>query len=75
MGLADDSSLRRHVTTAAAELGRSVSRSEIEQAVIGGFDRILKSQCARAELSREERQREATLIPDYSIQTTRRVDP
>jgi len=75
MGLADDSSIRPHVTTTTAELGRSVDRSEIEIAVIGGFGRILENDPASGELSAEERLRETTLIQSHSIQTPEQVDP
>jgi len=73
MGLADDSTLRPHVTTLTAELDRRVQRSEIEEAVIGGFAGIFGNIPTAGSLSANEVSCETELTPTFSIQTT--TDP
>ena len=75
MGLADDSTLRPHVTTLTAELDRPVQRPEVEQAVIGGFAGILGDAPVAGSPSAKEISRQTELIPTFSIQTTTDPDP
>ena len=75
MGLADDSTLRPHVTTLTAELDRPADRPEIEEAVIGGFTGILGGAPAAGLLSANEVPRETELIPTFAIQTTTDPEP
>jgi len=58
MGLADDSTLRPHVTTLAAELERRVQRPEVEAEIIAGFAGILGDAPVAGPLSAGERSRE-----------------
>jgi lipoate-protein ligase A len=69
MGLADDSLLRRQVTTANAELGRSVPRAEIETAVWTGLAEVLSIGLARGGLSDLELDRETRIIDRFDVQT------
>jgi len=69
MGLTDDSSLRPHVTTIAAELGRSVDRTEIEVAVVRAIANDLSVEFAAGRPSRGESEREAELVAGFLIQT------
>ena len=75
MGLADDSTLRPHITTLTAELDRPVQRPDIERAVIGGFTDILGDSPTAGWLSANEVSRETELTPAFSIQTTPDPDP
>ena len=69
MGLADDASLRPHVTTFAAEIGRAVSRAEIETAAVTALTEVLGVSLAVDGVSSAEGSRESELIPDFDIQT------
>jgi lipoate-protein ligase A len=75
MGLADDSTLRPHVTTLTAELERPVQRPEVEEGVIAGFAGILGDAPAAGSLSAGEHSRETELLSTFSIQTTADSDP
>lgn len=75
MGMPDDSTLRPHVTTLAAELGRSVQRAEIEEAVIGGFAWFLGDAMDARDLSEYEHLRHTELVTIFSIQTEETPDP
>jgi lipoate-protein ligase A len=69
MGLADDASLRPHVTTFAAELGRAVGRLEIETAAVTALTDVLGVSLAVDGISSAERLRESELVPEFDIQT------
>ncbi len=75
MGLADDSSLRPHVTTFAAELGSTVSRSEIEPKVVQAIVDHLNVKVAERSLSTAELVRETELIADFDIETDSNLNP
>ena len=75
MGLADDSSLRPHITTVMVELDRPVQRPEVEEAVISGFAGILGDAPMVGSLSATEIARETELTPTFAIQTTTDPDP
>jgi lipoate-protein ligase A len=70
MGLADDSSLRPHVTTIAAELGRIATRNEIEAAILRAVADHLAVELAPGRISRAESEIEAALTAAFSIQST-----
>ena len=75
MGLADDFTLRPHITTLKVELDRLVQRPEVEEAVISGFADILDGAPAVGSLSANEVSREIELVPTVAIQTTPDPDP
>ena len=67
MGLADDSVLRPHVTTLAAELCRSVDRAEVEEAVIAAFAGELEVALEPGDLTTSEVRRARELEPSFRI--------
>ncbi len=69
MGLADDSLLRPSVTTLTAELGRCISRAEIESAIVDGMAEGLGVTVTDGPLGSGEIDRERALTPDFDIQT------
>ena len=71
MGLADDSTLRPHITTFADELGRAVTRNEIESVVVATVPGVLGVTLTIGALSAAEAERESELIRDFDIQTDR----
>jgi lipoate-protein ligase A len=73
MGLLDDSVLRSHVTTLAAELGRPVVRDEVEPTVVKALGDHLGLDTAVGSVSSSEAAREAQLTPDFVPETP--VDP
>jgi len=73
MGLTDDTNLRPHVTTIAAELGGSVDRTEIEVAVVRAIANDLSIEFVASRPSRGESERESELVADFLIQAT--ADP
>ena len=75
MGLIDDSTLRPHITTFADELGRSVTRDEIESVVVATVPGVLGIALAIETLSATEAERESELIRDFDIQTDLDPDP
>ena len=75
MGLADDTTLRPHITTLMVELDRKVKRPEIEEAVIGGFAGIFGEAPVAGSLSADECSRATALTPTFAIQTTTDPDP
>jgi lipoate-protein ligase A len=75
MGLANDSTLRPHVTTVAAELDHPVHRTKIEEVVIGAFGRILGDSMAAGDLSENEHLRQTELVTSFAIQTVANPDP
>jgi lipoate-protein ligase A len=75
MGLADDTTLRPHITTLTVELDRPVQRPEVENAVTRGFAGILGDAPVAGSLSANERSRETELTPTFAIQTTTDSDP
>jgi lipoyl(octanoyl) transferase len=75
MGLADDSTLRPHVTTLTAELDRPVTAKEINPKVIDAFSELLGSAPIRQDLSRTETTRGSEQIPEFTIQTTDHPHP
>lgn len=70
MGLVDDAILRPHVTTIQAEIGRPVTRSEIETAVVRAVADRLSVAPVAGRLSPTETKRETGRISGFSIQTT-----
>jgi len=75
MGLADDSTLRPHVTTFADELGRTVTRDEIESVVVATVPGVLGVTLTIGNLSAIEAERESELTRDFDIQTDSHPDP
>jgi len=75
MGLADDSTLHPRITTFADELGRTVTRNEIESVVVATVPDILGVTLANEALSATEAEREFELIRDFDIQTDPDPDP
>jgi len=75
MGLTDDSGLRLHVTTFADELGRAVTREEIESVLVATVPDVLGVTLAIVALSAMEAVRESELILDFDIQTDLDPDP
>jgi len=75
MGLADDSTLRPHITTFADELGHAVTRSEIESVVVATVPGVLGFTLTIGNLSAIEAERESELIRDFDIQTDPDPDP
>jgi hypothetical protein len=75
MGLADDSTLRPHITTIVAEGGRGVSRKEIESAVVAAVSGILGVRLTHGTISPAETARETDLGPEFRIQTKGDPDP
>lgn len=69
MGLADDSLLRSSVTTLTAELGRCVSRTEVESTIVDSIAQGLSVTMTDGRLGSGEIDRERALIPDLDIQT------
>ncbi len=69
MGLADDSSLRPHVTTFAAELGRQVTRTEIEPSVVRAGAEEFGVTITEGRLGPGEISRERELMTVFSIPT------
>jgi lipoate-protein ligase A len=67
MGLADDSRLRPHVTTLAAELGRAVARAEVEAAVTAAFADELLVSLEPSRLTADEERRARELAPSFRI--------
>lgn len=67
MGLADDAALRPHITTLAAELGRSVDRGEVEGAVVEAIAEVLDLELAAAPLNAAEATRERQLAASFVI--------
>ena len=75
LGLADDSELRPHVTTLAAELGSAVIRSDIETAVAHGLAARLGIKLVGGEISSKEWRFETTESSRFAIRTSRAGDP
>jgi lipoate-protein ligase A len=75
MGLDDDSGLRPHVTTFAAELGRPVDRDEIETAVVHSLAAELGITFAPDAMSASETARAHALELGFEIQTSGRHRP
>ncbi len=73
MGLADDASLRPHVTTFAAALGAAVERRQIEPILVQAMANHLSIALSPGDLSLAEAERECELVDHFSIQTT--ADP
>lgn len=69
MGLADDAELRPHVTTFSAELGRPVTRAEVEPAVVRCLADRLGVEPEPGAPGPTERAREDRLITEFDIQT------
>jgi lipoate-protein ligase A len=67
MGLADDSKLRPHITTLAAELGRSVDRAEVEAASTAAIAGELEVALEPGSLTAGEAQRARELEPSFRI--------
>jgi lipoate-protein ligase A len=67
MGLADDSTLRPHVTTFADELGRPVSRDEVEPVVSNALAEHLGIGIVVGDLTSEELAREVELVARFAI--------
>jgi len=70
MALVDDANLRPRVTTIAAELGRTVARREIEDAVVRAVADRLAVELTTGRISRAESDRESDLVSSFSIKTT-----
>jgi len=75
LGLADDSSLRPHVTTVSAELGSTVQRRDIETAVVRGLASRLGVELADGGVSPAERRFEVAETSSFAIQTNPARDP
>ena len=75
LGLTDDFSLRPHVTTLSAELGRTPGRTEVEAAVARGLAERLAVELEGGALSGSETARETALVPELAIQTEATPDP
>jgi lipoate-protein ligase A len=75
MGLADDSGLRPHITTFAAERGTAVSRDEIESAVAEAVSANLGVTLKVGALSAAEETRGSELRAGFSIQTVGGLHP
>jgi lipoate-protein ligase A len=71
MGLEDDVGLRTNVTTLSAELGRSVTRGEIEPAVVHALSDRLGAELAMGGLTSGEQTREIELVQSHAIGTSR----
>jgi lipoate-protein ligase A len=69
LGLADDSTLRHHVTTLSAELGRAPDRAEVEAAVVRGLAGRLGVELPSGPISGDEAARETAIVSRFSIQT------
>ena len=69
MGLADDSSLRPHITTFAAELDTAVARNAIESAVAEAVSENLAVILGRGTLSAAEETRASELRSGFGLQT------
>jgi len=70
MGLADDASLRPHVTTVSAELGRAVDRREVEAATVRAFADHFSLELVGGRPTHAESADEAERLGEVSIQTT-----
>jgi lipoate-protein ligase A len=68
MGLVDDSTLRRHVTTLGAEVGRTIGRDEIEGLIVEALAQHLGISFAETALSAAEVEREVELASEFAIQ-------
>jgi lipoate-protein ligase A len=75
MGLDNDASLRRHVTTLSDELGRPVSRSEIEPVVTRTVSDRLGVDLVAGPTTTVESARQAELVDSRSVQAARRPGP
>jgi lipoate-protein ligase A len=67
MGLADDSSLRPHVTTLRDETGRDLPRATLEEILVTGFEEGLGVSFAEGRPSSAERAREAELAGSFTV--------
>lgn len=75
MGLAGDGTLRPLITTIAAELGSTVTREEIETAVVKAATEVLGVTLADGALSPRESRHESSSIDDFRIQTETEAAP
>ena len=67
MGLDNDRLLRPTITTFAEQLGRAITRTEIERAIVEAFTSSLGVELERGEMTEFELDREQDLIADYSV--------
>ena len=67
MGLADDASLRRQVTTLRDELDRELPRAAIEEALIGAFGSEFGVEFETEQPSDAERAREQALLDSFEV--------
>ena len=67
MGLADDSSLRPHITTLADELGRAPDPTEVGEAVVAGCSEALEVILEAGALTPVEKARARALAPSFLI--------
>jgi lipoate-protein ligase A len=67
MGLADDHSLRAHVTTFAEQLSATPDRGSVEDMIIAAYSKVFEIELAESELSDEELQAEERLIETVTI--------
>jgi lipoate-protein ligase A len=67
MGLADDRSLRAHVTTFAEQLDGTPDRRTLEDAIIAAYRKVLGIELTASELSAEELQLEERTIDTVAI--------
>lgn len=67
MGLADDSSLRPHITTLSDELGRVADPTEIGEAVVAAFSKMLGVAFESGRLTAEEEAREQTVAASFLV--------
>jgi lipoate-protein ligase A len=75
MGLSDDSTLRANVTTVAAELGRTATRSEIEPVVVQAFADQFSIDLTVSGVSSPEAEREDQLAAGNILQTSTELRP
>jgi len=75
MGLSDDSTLRANVTTVAAELGRTATRSEIEPVVVQAFADQFSIDLTASGVSSPEAEREDQLAAGNILQTSTELGP
>jgi lipoate-protein ligase A len=67
MGLADDSSLRPHITTLADELDRPVSRADLTDAIVDAFAEALGVSFEPRGLTPWEEERELALTASFAV--------
>lgn len=67
MGLADDGSLRPHITTLGAELARELERPVLQETLVEAFSAEFGVQFEPAQPSHAERAREPELTASFSI--------